>query len=1081
MTSRIADSIFAKRHAFRPLALLFISVAVIVLSGAATTLTVPDQYPSIQRAIDAAHPGDTVYMGAGYYAETLLIEKAISLVGVGRTQVVIRPPDREDDVVLVRLLDKGDVTIQGIEVTGGERGIRVEGKPSSSVTLREFVSYDNRCGLFYDGSGALTVEQSYLCGNSEIGLHLKGTAAYVRDNEIFSCHTGILLSGEGSVELSRNLIGLCERAIIAASDDCETPTEIRSFTGTVTGQQNLLSGKEPLICPSYPGTPWPYHFFVTGYNDEIGEARAEFNKALQWLERDDPSRAENDFLSSLTTLERVSLPVLEADCCYNLGLLYQNQSLFQKANESWERARTIYATRGMKVEEANVDRQTAWMYLNLGRCEESLVLFEAARTSYSLFEEPIAVADCDAGMGWAYGLLGSYDRTIEAFERAEEAYTLYEASFSVAALKYNMGYAFHAVGSQKAALDAFEEARALYVQQRNSRAVAHSDIGIGNVYAARYRYQEALACYDRAREALAETVGENEDAAYPELNAGLVYFALRRYAEALACYQDGLTIIDRIEPTEAVTFFYPHLRWSLLFNVGLCYEEMEQLDLARSAYEASIAVIESVRESLASEALKASWQAKTLRVYEKLIDLLFRIRETDAALLYAERSRARSFLDILYQGGIGPEQLISVEAGVAAGAVNAAAIDKAVQSTSEILQSDSAVAVFEYFVTDKGVYLWVVTVEGIRDPIYVDYPRDILMQDVIEMRELLEGRYEDLSAVRKKLGEFYERLVQPALPLLLESIDTLVIIPSGPLWYLPFSALVMTDQDKVQSGQLEWRYPYLLERFILGSVPSLASVPSLMRESKHAAVQPFLALANPTLSEAQVEDLDREDYQFEQLEEACQAFAECLVGDDQEIYAKDGAKERQAYGDELGSQVIVYAAHGKFNVDVPLQSKLFLAPGGEPIEGDKRFLDGNYHAWEAILTDYHGTELVILGACETLLPALRDAKEALGAVLGEDSQHVALSQQRLEQITSGDEVVGLARAFLSSGARAVLGTLWQANPDSVYSLLVSTCEYRQQGATWAHALREAQLELMKDRDFFHPWFWAPYQLVGAWR
>jgi len=183
--------------------------------------------------------------------------------------------------------------------------------------------------------------------------------------------------------------------------------------------------------------------------------------------------------------------------------------------------------------------------------------------------------------------------------------------------------------------------------------------------------------------------------------------------------------------------------------------------------------------------------------------------------------------------------------------------------------------------------------------------------------------------------------------------------------------------------------------------------------------------------------------------------------------------------------VEVYAAHGQFNPYVPLESKLLLAPGGgtSGVQSDSRVADGNYHAWETLLTDHRGTELVILAACETLLPALEQMQGTMAVLSGETCTQVQLTGQQLEQIVVGDEVVGLARAFLSSGVKSVLGTLWLANPDAIGRLLSSLARHHNGGDTWALALAEAQRELIQggDNTFSTPWFWAPYQLVGKWR
>jgi CHAT domain-containing protein len=70
----------------------------------------------------------------------------------------------------------------------------------------------------------------------------------------------------------------------------------------------------------------------------------------------------------------------------------------------------------------------------------------------------------------------------------------------------------------------------------------------------------------------------------------------------------------------------------------------------------------------------------------------------------------------------------------------------------------------------------------------------------------------------------------------------------------------------------------------------------------------------------------------------------------------------------------------------------------------------------------------------------------------------------------------------SSGAEAVLGTLWLANPTAIGKLLTSMAEYhKSEGNTWVQALTKAQRDLIEGNTFKNPWFWAPYQLIGRWR
>ncbi|NJL88281.1 MAG: CHAT domain-containing protein [Leptolyngbyaceae cyanobacterium SM1_1_3] len=87
------------------------------------------------------------------------------------------------------------------------------------------------------------------------------------------------------------------------------------------------------------------------------------------------------------------------------------------------------------------------------------------------------------------------------------------------------------------------------------------------------------------------------------------------------------------------------------------------------------------------------------------------------------------------------------------------------------------------------------------------------------------------------------------------------------------------------------------------------------------------------------------------------------------------------------------------------------------------------------------------------------------------------------ETAAGDEraALGLAGIAVRSGARSTLATLWQVN-DQGTALLMSHF-YQQLSAstaTKAEILRQAQLELIHSDRYQHPYFWAPFVLVGNW-
>ncbi|MEL6462760.1 MAG: CHAT domain-containing protein, partial [Cyanobacteria bacterium J06621_15] len=88
------------------------------------------------------------------------------------------------------------------------------------------------------------------------------------------------------------------------------------------------------------------------------------------------------------------------------------------------------------------------------------------------------------------------------------------------------------------------------------------------------------------------------------------------------------------------------------------------------------------------------------------------------------------------------------------------------------------------------------------------------------------------------------------------------------------------------------------------------------------------------------------------------------------------------------------------------------------------------------------------------------------------------------QTAKGDNraALGLAGVAVRSGARSTLATLWSVQDKSTADLVTEF--YRlltQDGINKAQALRQAQLSLLKDTKYQHPYYWSPFVLVGNWQ
>ena len=80
------------------------------------------------------------------------------------------------------------------------------------------------------------------------------------------------------------------------------------------------------------------------------------------------------------------------------------------------------------------------------------------------------------------------------------------------------------------------------------------------------------------------------------------------------------------------------------------------------------------------------------------------------------------------------------------------------------------------------------------------------------------------------------------------------------------------------------------------------------------------------------------------------------------------------------------------------------------------------------------------------------------------------------QVSAGDEILGLTYAFLSAGAATLVVSQWLVQDRVTASLMERWYRNLLNSHDLAASLRSAQLEIM--RSFPHPYFWAPFKLVG---
>lgn len=114
---------------------------------------------------------------------------------------------------------------------------------------------------------------------------------------------------------------------------------------------------------------------------------------------------------------------------------------------------------------------------------------------------------------------------------------------------------------------------------------------------------------------------------------------------------------------------------------------------------------------------------------------------------------------------------------------------------------------------------------------------------------------------------------------------------------------------------------------------------------------------------------------------------------------------------------------------------------------------------------------------------VKELSELLKNRSGNSSKAIELLVLSACDTAMGDDraVLGLAGLAVKSGARSTIATLWPVKDKAAQMLMTRFYDQlRQPRVTKAEALRQAQINLIRQTDFRDPFFWSAFVLVGNW-
>jgi len=780
-----------------------------------------------------------------------------------------------------------------------------------------------------------------------------------------------------------------------------------------------------------------------------------------------------------------ALNSLAADC-FALGL---PQEALAYGRDALVLHRAIGDARG---EAAALNNLGKWLAAR-GSSEEALAAFDQALVLWRRLGLKHYEGKTLLNQARVFAMLGAVERALDELDQAlpllagrDAAEVLNERGF----LRSRTGRTGDAAADLAKALDLFRQ-----TGDRRGEAMALSDLGLlrlslGHKESAMGAFEEVAATF--------RGMGDHPNEAASLINLGRLRVDGGDLAGAEADFLRALRVLVACGRREGEA-----AAWMGIAQVRRARGELHQ---ALRASTTALSRIESLRIEPRSPELRTSFFASYQDAFSSTLETAMELHRREPAaghdaqaLEVAERARARTLLDALARAGVPPgpgtdpalqrreaavrdrleaaeqRRHALVEAGAPPGRVASAerelrqrlaeterldaVIRPAVPPDSQPLTVREiqrqvlgpGVLLLEYALGERRSFLWAVSSHGVQS--YELPPRKVLEDAARRAHGLLAGSRRTLARApaREALTELSRELLGPAAKDL--KARRLIVVPDGALHLIPFGALPDPTSPDLP----------LLARCEVVTAPSSSSLAAIRRSARGRKQAPAVlaVLADPVFdaSDPRVTGIvgaapprAGKVRRFSRLpfsrEEASIAAALAPPGERQLNLDFAARREVATSGALERFRIVHFATHAMIDARHPELSGIALSM----VDAKGRPQDGFLRVYE-IYRLHLAADLVVLSACET--------------ALGKDVR--------------GEGVMGLTRAFLHSGARRVLVSLWPVEDRATSDLMRQfyTGLFRDR-LTPAAALRKAQDELRRQPNRQAPHYWASFVLQGDW-
>lgn len=713
------------------------------------------------------------------------------------------------------------------------------------------------------------------------------------------------------------------------------------------------------------------------------------------------------------------------------------------------------ATATPLLEQARSLNNQGKQQLEQGKPNRALQLWQQAETLYDQSGDAIGVFGTQLNQAKALQALGFYRRSQELLIAIEQSLRSQSDSTLKANTLLTLGNGFRLLGNLERSQQALQESYAIAKRLQSSSDLQAAAFHLGNTFIAQKQLQSAQSAYQEA----IQISGALKITAQLQL-AKLLLKTQQNPIPILSSIQlDAATLYEKIEFAKLIRETEPQRAAQLLARslqeaqqtnndraasfavgeLGQLYEHTQQWQEAQQLTQKAL----NFAKSIQAPELTYQWEWQLGRIlvarkklqaasthYTQAVATLQSLRQDliaiDQNIQFSFKEQVepvyRELVDLLLRGNVSQNNL------------------KRARQTIEALQ----LAELNNFFREACLDAVPKAVDEIDQTAAVIYP--IILPDRLEVilsipnqplqhytslisQTTIESAINQMtqsmrltSFTKERLSAaqpLYQWLIQPAIASLQQhSIQTLVFVMDGDLRRLPIAAL--------HNGQ-----NYLIEQYALALTPSLRLFSSGAIASQH----PRALVAGLSQSTQGVEALPGVQQEVDQIRQRLSA----TVLMNQSFTVRSLIETVTAES----AQIVHLATHGQFSSTA--QETYIQAWDGRLKLNDLQTMLTQRNATDTPI------ELLVLSACET---AKGDNRAALG----------------------------MAGVAVRSGARTTLATLWRVNDISTAELIEEFYRaFMSRSMSRSQALRQAQLSLLKQEKYDHPFYWASFVLVGNWQ